>query len=498
MIADRRQSSQSALIIVISLIMAALSSPLHAAEIKAVKDRECTVLLTGDIEEGDAKKLKATVDKVSGTKGGLGPDDGTQPLCLDSQGGSYPEALKIIDVIIDQARIPTVIKRGSECYSACALVFLAGSYWPDAAEAEKQLNSRRTLFPGGKLGFHAPYAEGLGNTGASKKTIDIAVKVGINSIVDIMDRNEFGLFPDSLLRKALRVEANKMFEVTTIADAARWDILVPQQVRMQNIDKAAAIRICENAFAINEIRIDDLWSTKKGKDEEGIDEFTIVYLRADGEAHCQVSYSGTPGKLSIGLKLDEMYLTGSNWLYLLDSKTRIDSLQGGGQAVTASTQPSGKKLTKGTAQIFRNYDFSGADIDTIDAASADACAARCAEKGACTVFSYNRWAKKCFLKSSFASARFEPRSVSGKLAGTYKPGKKPDTVQNFRGRKFKDKPSRAIAASSFEDCLAACLKDGACIAINFHKSKRQCQFFGGVNEYFPDAEYDAAMRWEAP
>lgn len=484
------------LAVCIGLALMTPTASLRAAEIKLVKDPLCKISLVGDIEAGDADALKASIKKVAGTLEGSF-DSILTPLCLNSPGGSYPEALKIIDLMIETAKVPTVIKSDSECYSACAIIFLAGSYWPDGAEGQKKLNKSRTLHPGGKLGFHAPYAGGIGDKAASPGTIKAAIKVGINSIVDLMDRNEFDLFPESLLRKALRVDESNMFEVTTVEEATRWDIEVPQQIKIATIDKTAAMRMCENAFTVRKMRFDALISTKRGKDEEG-DKVVVRYENADGETSCEITYGGPVDERTIYIKLDDQYLFGSNWLFLLDRNTRIDSLRNGVRAIAVKAQSVDEKLSKGAPQIYRNYDFDGADIGTVDAGSADDCAVRCAEQGACMVFSYNRWAKKCFLKSSFESARFEPRSVSGKLAGTYKPDKKPDTVQNFRGRKFKDKPSGTHAATSFEDCLSACLKDSSCIAINFHKAKRRCQFFNGVNEYFPDPEYDAAMRWEAP
>lgn len=480
------------LAVCIGLATLLFAAPLRAAEIKVVNDPLCKISLDGEIKSDDAAALKASIKKAVGTLD-AGFDATLAPLCLNSPGGSYPEALKIIDLMIETAKVPTVIKASSQCYSACALIFLAGSYWPDGAEGQKELNKSRTLYPGGKLGFHAPYSD-LGDKAASPETIKLAIKVGAKSITSIMARNEFGLFPESLLLKALVVDENDTFDITTVEEATRWDIEIPQQIRIQTIDKAAAMKMCGNAFTVRKMRFDELESIKRGKDEDG-EKVTVVYGNADGLATCEITYSGPPGDRTIYIKLDDLYLFGSNWLFLLDRNTRIDSLRLGTKAVAADAPPAGKK---GTPQIFRNYDFSGPDIDTVDAASSDACAKRCAETVACMVFSYNRWAKKCFLKSGFASARFEPRSVSGSLAASYKPGRKPDTVQNFRGRKFKDKSSGANAASSFDDCLAACLKDSGCIAINFQKSKRQCQFFSSVNEYFPDAEYDAAMRWEAP
>ena len=482
----------------ICLILAGLTQSLFAAEIKVVSQSDCGISLSGEIAPDDAKKLKAALQKSSGGS-----------VCLNSPGGSYPEALKMIDLVFGN---DTLIRSEAKCYSACALVFLAGSYVPEAAEGETIYRPRRTLLPGGRLGFHAPYADGMDDVAASPQTIGVAVKVGIDSIIDLLDRNEYGLFPDKLLRKAMKVGPKELYEISAVEDAARAEIIIPQKIKLAAVDEAAAARACRTALDAEGTKIDALHKADKEKNGD-VERYVFEFEIGANTGFCEVMYTGSLEKLFVQIQLNSEFISEkltanvaadfrgqvnnserwSQWYYLLPGRTPLGSLRAG-----SMTKPSDQKTAKTALKIFRNYDFSGNDIGTVDTLTADACAARCTAESSCKAFSYNRWAKKCFLKSSFSSARFEPRSVSGDLAGTYKPGEKPDTVQNFRGRKFKDKPSRAIASSSFEDCLDACMKDSGCIAINFHKVKGQCQFFMGVNEYFPDSDYDAAMRWEAP
>lgn len=494
-------SAFRSLILIVAVVMGLAVVPIppaFAAAIKTVNDGQCKIALSGDIEAGDADALKKRIKEHR-------PDSFKEifSLCLSSAGGSYPEALKIIDVLLDAGNIGTVIKPDAECYSACALVFLAGSYHPGDAEDSKYIETLRTLFPGGKLGFHAPYAEGLENAPASQQTIGKAVKVGIDSMIDLLDRNELKLFPDKLLRKAMRLGPSEMYEISTVGAAIAADIFIPQQTKLPPADEAAAARACKSLLEAEGTDFQTIEGVTKEKVED-VERYVVRFGLL--EMFCEVIVAGPADHLLVSVRSDfnDEKLTaesaesfkrdaayskpGSQWYFLFDGETPIDSLRGGSKGKPLMSMP----------MTYRNYDFMGPDIATVDAGSAYACATRCAEQGKCTVFSYNSWAKKCFLKSSLARARFEPRSISGDFAGTPSSRATPKTAQKFRGKRFKDKPYYTGDASNFEDCLALCLAQSDCTAVNFRKSDKQCESFTEVNEYFPDADYDAAMRWEAP
>ena len=75
----------------------------------------CHYQLTGPIEAGDAQKLKDLILL-----------QGRTTLCLNSRGGSFEEAMTIATQLMANA-IGTKLEPGSECLSACAIVFMAGS-----------------------------------------------------------------------------------------------------------------------------------------------------------------------------------------------------------------------------------------------------------------------------------------------------------------------------------------------------------------------------------
>ena len=117
-----------------------------AADVQTSSDRLCAYKLAGQIIAGDYDKLTGLIARSH-------PDirDGERAitLCLKSNGGSYGEGLKLAELVY-KSGFSTLVADGSECFSACAIVFMAGVI-------EKQIAPYRKLSAGGILGFHAPY-----------------------------------------------------------------------------------------------------------------------------------------------------------------------------------------------------------------------------------------------------------------------------------------------------------------------------------------------------
>ncbi len=81
------------------------------------------IRITGQIEIGDLRKLQ----DLLWTADGMRAFSSTGTFILDSSGGRVVEALKIAQ-IVELGFGTTVVPAGSKCYSACFLVFAAGSY----------------------------------------------------------------------------------------------------------------------------------------------------------------------------------------------------------------------------------------------------------------------------------------------------------------------------------------------------------------------------------
>jgi hypothetical protein len=126
--------------------VAALSAEISKVNVPGSK---CHLKLTGRIEVGDLERLKIAVPRRA-NRGDRSWDDPV--LCLNSPAGAFEEGVSISEYVLERA-VGTAVLAGDECYSSCALIFMAGTRWEGDGDGFRS----RTLHVLGKLGFHAPY-----------------------------------------------------------------------------------------------------------------------------------------------------------------------------------------------------------------------------------------------------------------------------------------------------------------------------------------------------
>jgi hypothetical protein len=84
----------------------------------------CNIRIEGTITDSDALDMSKVIRSLpTGEASGV-------TVCLNSPGGSYEAALNIARLLLDRG-ISTAIHDRSQCYSACALIFMAGSIWEE-------------------------------------------------------------------------------------------------------------------------------------------------------------------------------------------------------------------------------------------------------------------------------------------------------------------------------------------------------------------------------
>jgi hypothetical protein len=203
-----------------SVFAACCLPPANAAGIEKSKDILCAFHLEGPIVSGDSVHLLSLISTSR-----LDPlDERTTSICLKSNGGSYAEGLKIAELLFSRG-ISTVIEYGSECYSACAIIFMAG------VSPDQEIPVRK-LSVGGALGFHAPYLN-LPEANYSKAEVDSAAQGMRAAILALMQLSSkktklhgADFIKKSLLSKILEKGPQEVFFVKSVYDAARWDILL--------------------------------------------------------------------------------------------------------------------------------------------------------------------------------------------------------------------------------------------------------------------------------
>lgn len=206
----------------------------------------CSFSLSGVISPGDAAKVVGAVEQQSGnTDRGFAPEI----FCLDSPGGSLPEALEISKYFKTQG-IGTKVLPDKTCESACALVFMAGSFHAH----ESGYYRWRILQPGGRLGFHAPSLAISGGNYSDeevRKAYGIAL-ASVSSTIDELirsgDLEDGGSIRTSLLSEMLRTPSESMFYITTVDQAGQWEIEVGPLDENQPATDEQLAWACNNEF----------------------------------------------------------------------------------------------------------------------------------------------------------------------------------------------------------------------------------------------------------
>ena len=121
-------------------------------------NKNCSILIRGQIQAGDFDRFVAIQKQITQEhmKGVIRAGHG---LCLNSPGGNYGEALRIARHIFNEEDWSTTVDEKAVCYSACAIIWLAGT-----SRFEANLRVERQIHIRSSLGFHAPYITANGGS----------------------------------------------------------------------------------------------------------------------------------------------------------------------------------------------------------------------------------------------------------------------------------------------------------------------------------------------
>jgi len=225
----------------VAAVCAALSQPAFSAELIVHKETpllvdergqgDCNIELRGEIVAGDAKRLAQYLDKNAfyfddfQDEFEFHPSNGDgYDLCIVGPGGSFSEALLLVETISKHGII-TVVPKQQECLSACAVAFMAGLYSTEGEE------TARMLMPGADLGFHAPNIALEGTGQFPVAMVEAAYRAALQDIYGVLSslgvNSRFGYEPrlrSSLFARMIGTPPAQMFHVTNVDEAGRWDI----------------------------------------------------------------------------------------------------------------------------------------------------------------------------------------------------------------------------------------------------------------------------------
>jgi hypothetical protein len=224
-------------------LLTVASSGIQAANIQETNTKLCAFRLEGVISTGDYDKFVQVIHRNLSRFDEY--DERTSAICLKSVGGSYDEALKISELMYNRG-ISTVIEYGSECFSACAIIFMSGVS-PDRSFPYRRLSA------GGILGFHAPYVSVPDEKYSKEQVEHIAqsMRKAILALVRLSSqKTKLGreFLKKSLIDKVLEKGPQEAFLVKTIFDVARWDIGIEDAEEHFKIEynRQTAINVCNN------------------------------------------------------------------------------------------------------------------------------------------------------------------------------------------------------------------------------------------------------------
>ena len=210
----------------------ALLGAAEAAQIDVPSSGSCEIQLEGSIEPGDAARLKTVLSALTKRQ--------TVKFCLSSPGGDYMEAIQMIEqMLASRFEFATVVNEGHECYSACALMFLAGHRQKKTPAPQRYLHVRAVL------GFHGPYIK-QDDAKYDPDLVGEAYREGVKAIGLLIGLGKDVLFPESLLNIGLEKGPEEFFLINSIDKAGRWKIELTGYRRPEVLTEQMMFTACAN------------------------------------------------------------------------------------------------------------------------------------------------------------------------------------------------------------------------------------------------------------
>lgn len=190
----------------------------------------CNIFIEDDIKVGDANAFRSVSEAVLQDTTEEILHNWPPTVCLDSEGGSYLEAIQLALQIKDFFQ--TRILDDAECFSACAIVFMAGSADdlerlinrnPEEVEYGENSRPMRTLAPSSRLGFHAPYFDLSDRTDIPASEVE-EMNRGLLEWTSFVQSVSTQLYPPELMREAMRRGPDDLYIVDRVGQLNSWEI----------------------------------------------------------------------------------------------------------------------------------------------------------------------------------------------------------------------------------------------------------------------------------
>jgi hypothetical protein len=208
----------------------------------------CHLRMSGEIEQGDLRKLEVAIQEA-------GLSDGIKGLCLDSTGGSYSEAIRIAKAMLNRDSdnepwgVPlretsstyTVIQSGAKCYSACAIIFMAGNQF--VLDEMVGAVNQRFMHAKSDLGFHSPYLDELQLDAQTfdRSTVAATHAAGVAAVRELAELGESIVTQKLIVKMLSRGPGDDLFQIDTVREAFHFKIKV---FGIQSLSKITSQQLC--------------------------------------------------------------------------------------------------------------------------------------------------------------------------------------------------------------------------------------------------------------
>ena len=469
----------------------------------------CNIKMSGDVKSGDLEALKSIIVRMPQNDNQRGFYPRTR-LCLDSAGGSYEEALKIAEFLLQGGGVGTATVPNGECLSACAIIFIAGA---NIGGEDNSVSPDRYLHVSSRLGFHAPYLK-EGGPEYDKTTLDTAMLAGIRAVAKLLKITSAAgdhFISQSLLYEMMERGPNEAFFIDTVGKAVKYKILLYGYVGKADLGEPTVQMLCfasRYAFGLVEWQGDGCEGarvTERVSKPEGIDfKISGAVMVEDHSLDCSVTLwsrrvgsllgSARCGSGELGLEALHFYAPGasiSRWASRREKEALII-------APEVREQPSNEAAAAADTMVktYENHDLSAVDYYKLPDSSLSTCATSCETDKQCRAYTYDKWNRWCFLKSSVGTLRLDPQSVSGVKKGDGEPARSraPADMERYRGKAFPYAGQSTSSAASLEDCEKRCQSAPSCLGITFFTSSKQCRLMEDLGEYFSDPKADSSVK----
>ncbi|MBY3432995.1 hypothetical protein HFN89_02225 [Rhizobium laguerreae] len=137
--------------------------------------------------------------------------------------------------------------------------------------------------------------------------------------------------------------------------------------------------------------------------------------------------------------------------------------------------------------LFPNHDVFGNDLNVFASDTLAECQQSCADNAQCSVFTFNAWNKKCFLKAGTGELRLDPRATTGVSSELPAPSYRDSQVKIEYYHSYVMSGSRIgqrRVSNSRQQCENICWENDACVAFSFDAGDRACSMYDSADNRF--------------